>query len=218
MLLGWMPPGFAVIGLLLLIIGIALLAVAKFWPESTRPIVTAISPVDVTPLMEPADSAVDIVGPVTVFARTISWPLQIDETAGTLSEDERRYVIDGLAIVGDSWSAELLAQAFDEEDDDMRLTVVEAIARCSGEAVLPTLERAYASYIIQERYAAIDGASRRGDVELLDRGIRDTDGVVAIAAAYGLMAAKRADLVEAALAGREDARANEIRRILTLLG
>ena len=218
MLLGFEPPGFIVPGILLFIIGVALFSISVFWPESSRPIVTSISPVDVTPLMEPADSATDIIGPVTIFARTITWPLQIDETAGTLSEDERRYVIDGLAIVGDAWSAELLAQAFDEEDDEVRLTVVEAIARCNGDAVLPTLERAYASYIIPERYAAIDGASRRGDVDLLDRGIRDTDGVVAIAAAYGLMAAKRSDLVEAALAGREDARANEIRRVLTLLG
>ena len=52
---------------------------------------------------------------------------------------------------------------------------------------------------------------------LLERALRDTDGTVALAAAYGLHRAKRDDLIDSNLAGRTDARANEIRRVLPIL-
>ncbi len=126
-------------------------------------------------------------------------------------------MIDGLGVVGDAWCAGILAKAFDEEEGELRIAAIEALGQCDGEVVLPTLERAYASYVIAERYAAIDGASRRGDVALLERGLRDTDGTVALAAAYGLHRARRDDLIESNLAGRTDARANEIRRVLPIL-
>jgi len=71
--------------------------------------------------------------------------------------------------------------------------------------------------VIAERYAAIDGASRNANVPLLERALRDTDGTVALAAAYGLHRAKRDDLIESGLEGRTDARAAEIRRILPML-
>ena len=69
------------------------------------------------------------------------------------------------------------ARAFDEEEGDLRVAVDRSrSAQCDGEVVAPTLERAYASYVVDERYAAIDAASRRADVELLERALRDTDG------------------------------------------
>jgi HEAT repeat protein len=159
----------------------------------------------------------EITGPVVAFARTIAWPLEIDPDAGTLNDAERRHVIEGLGIVGDTWSAGILTQAFDQEDGELRVAAIEALAMCDTERVAATLERAYTSYVVAERYAAVDGAVRHGDVALLERAMRDADGSVALAAAYGLHRARRADLVDGALDGRDDARANEIRRVLPIL-
>jgi hypothetical protein len=204
-------------GVILGIIGIALYSVAVFWPHSKKPVVTAVSPVETMPLgPNPAWESTST-GPVAVFSRTITWPALVDPEAGELDDHERRRVLDGLGIVGDAWCAGILAQAFDEEEGDLRVAAIEALGLCDGQIVAPTLERAYASYAIPERYAAVDGASRRGDVALLERAMRDTDGTVGLAAAYGLHRAKRNDLIDANLAGRTDARANEIRRVLPIL-
>ena len=206
----------AVPGVILGALGLLLIGIVAFWDRfrPSKPVVTAVEPVESVPL---AIAPMDATGPVMAFARTITWPAAIDPDAGALDEPERRYVIDGLAVVGDAWSAAILAQAFDEEQGDLRLAVIEALGQCVDGDVAPTLERAYASHVVGERYAAIDGASRRGDVALLERGLRDTDGTVALAAAYGLHRAQRDEMIEDALEGRDDARANEIRRILPML-
>ena len=200
-------------GILFFVIGIGLIAIAQFWPESGKPVVTHVAPVERFPLGAQGEQT----GAVVQVSRTITWPTMVDPDAGELDEGERRVVIDGLGIVGDAWSAEILAKAFDEEEGDLRVAAIESLGHCQGEIVEPTLERAYASYVVAERYAAIDGASRRGEIALLERAMRDTDGTVALAAAYGLHRARRDDLVEGGLAGRDDARANEIRRVLHIL-
>lgn len=216
MLLGFtLPHGeFLVIGLFIGVAGVALITIARFWPE-TKPVVTAVAPVETTSLVP--GTAPQLTGPVVAFARTIAWPSHIDPDAGTLTRDERRVVIDGLATVGDAWCARILADAYVEEDDELRIDVIEALARCESDLVLPVLERAYSSHVVAERYAAIDGASRRADVALLERALRDTDGTVALAAAYGLHRARRDDITDSALASRDDARAAEIRRMMPIL-
>jgi hypothetical protein len=208
---------FLLPGVILGVIGIALYSIAVFWPQSKKPVVTSVSPVETMPLGPKPAWESTATGPVAVFARTVTWPALVDPEAGELDDQERRRVLDGLGIVGDAWCAGILAQAFDEEEGDLRVAAIEALGLCEGEIVAPTLERAYASYAVPERYAAIDGASRRGDVALLERAMRDTDGTVALAAAYGLHRAKRDDVIDASLADRTDARANEIRRVLPIL-
>ncbi|MFN2459075.1 MAG: HEAT repeat domain-containing protein [Candidatus Velthaea sp.] len=163
-----------------------------------------------------AEPVYEATGPVIVVARTVTWPQLIDPDAGALDVAERRGIIEGFALVGDAWCAQILAKAYGDETDELREAVIDALGRCSGD-VVPTLERALRSPRVAERYAAVDAASRRGDIALLERGIRDADTTVALAAAYGLVRAKRGDLVDAALAGRDDARANEVRRILAVL-
>lgn len=204
-------------GVVLGIVGIVLIGVTIFWPHSTKPVVTAVTPVETLHLGTHPAAPESQTGPVAVFSHTISWPALVDAEAGELDAGERRVVIDGLGIVGNAWSADILAKAFDEEEGDLRVAAIEALGQSEGEIVAPTLERAYSSYVVAERYAAIDGASRRADVALLERAIRDTDGTVALAAAYGLHRARRDDLIDANLAGRTDARATEIRRMLPII-
>jgi len=200
--------GILWVGALLLALGVVLLVAARFVPArgaTSLPVLAA----------GPA-AASEVTGPVTKIDRTLTWPGLIDPEAGALAPDERRHIIDGLALVGDAWCADVLATAYGEESEPLRENVIDAIGRCAG-SVVPTLERALRSHRVAERYAAIDAASRRGEVDLLERGLRDTDGTVALAAAYGLVRAGRRDLVDAGLAQREDARANEIRRALPAL-
>jgi hypothetical protein len=217
---------FLGLSLLLFIIGVGLLAIARFWPESKKGVVTAVWPVktrriagspliDVTPAGAGAESG--LADPLAPFARVITWPALIDPGAGALSTDERLRVIEGLGIAGDAWCAGILRQAYEEEDDELRVAAVEALGACEGADVAPILARAYASNAVPERYAAVDGASRRADVALLERALHDSDGTVALAAAYGLHRAKRPDLIERGLAGRTDPRADEIRRVLPIL-
>lgn len=198
----------AVPGLILLLMGLALITLARFWPETHKPVAGTI-----TQELERHE----ITGPVMSSTRTISWPTLIDADAAALTNVERYRIIEGLGIVGDAWCATILTKAFDEETGDLRVAAIEALGLCDAPLVATTLERAYSSYVVAERYAAIEGASRRGDVTLLDRALRDTDGSVALAAAYGLHRANRDELVDDALAGRDDARANEIRRVLPIL-
>jgi HEAT repeat protein len=200
-------------GLILLVIGLVLVTVAGFWPESKRATIATLAPVETLAL----PAATEMTGPVTAFTQPLTWPTLIDPDAGDLADAERAHIIEGLAIVGVAWAAAILARAFDEESDDLRIAAVEALGHCDAEIVGPTLERAYSSYVIAERYAAVDGASRRADIPLLERALRDTDGSVALAAAYGLHRAGQAALIDTNLAEREDARANEIRRVLPIL-
>ncbi len=212
-------------GLLFLVIGVGLIAIAKFWPESSAPVVTAVWPVK-TRRIETAPGEATTAGapgephpsaaPIS-FARTITWPAIVDPDAGQLSQAERLRVIEGLGIAGDTWCASVLRRAFEEEDDELRIAAVEALGTCEGDEVGPTLERAYESHLIAERYAAVDGASRRAHITLLERALHDSDATIALAAAYGLHRAKRNDLVERELTGRNDANATEIRNILPML-
>jgi hypothetical protein len=205
-------------GIILGVVGFVLIGLTIFWPHSSKPVVTARSPVETVALgAQGVSREREMTGPVAVFSRTISWPAMVDPEAGELDDHERRRVIDGLGIVGDAWCATILAKAFDEEEGELRVAAIESLGQSDGEVVAPSLERAYASYVVAERYASVDGASRRGDVALLERALRDTDGTVALAAAYGLHRAKRHDLIDSNLAGRTDARANEIRRVLPIL-
>ncbi|GAC1426761.1 MAG: hypothetical protein NVSMB5_21390 [Candidatus Velthaea sp.] len=203
------PNPALVLGVILLAVGALLFGIARFLPGSAPrdPAVGAA-------LEHVAD--IELTGPVTHHDRIVLWPQAIDASAGPLDADERRRIIEGLAVVGDAWCADILAQAFADESEALREAVIDAIGRCRG-VVEPTLERALKSQRVVERYAAIDAASRRGDVALLERGLKDTDGTVALAAAYGLVRARRSELIERGLAGRKDVRANEIRRILPVL-
>jgi hypothetical protein len=202
---------FLVVGAIIFIVGVLLYVAPAFLPPKR-----SLSPAAMETTAPPAAAAREATGPVSKIARAITWPLLIDENAGALTIDERRSIIDGLALVGDPWCAHVLAAAYGEEGEALRESVIDAIGRCEG-LVIPTLERAFKSHRIGERYAAVDAASRRGDVDLLERGLRDTDGTVALAAAYGLVRAGRRDLVDAGLSGRDDVRAAEIRRALPAL-
>ncbi len=208
----------AFIGVVLGVIGFILIGFTSLWPYPSKPVVTSVSPVETMPLSPTAPAwESQQTGQVAMFSRTISWPVLVDPQAGELDDNERRRVLDGLGIVADAWCAGILAKAFEEEEGDLRVAAIEALGQCDGDVVGPTLERAYSSYVVAERYAAIDGASRRADIPLLERALRDTDATVALAAAYGLHRAKRDDLIESNLSGRDDARANEIRRVLSVL-
>jgi len=203
-----LPGPFVFVGACFIVLGMIFLAVARFLPDG-KPQVAIVG--------GGAESAsVELTGPVTRHERAIDWPKLIEPDSGQLEIDQRRRIIEGLAVVGDAWCAQILAAAYDEESEILRESVIDAIGRCAG-VVEPTLERAFKSHRIVERYAAIDAASRRGHIALLERGLRDTDGTVALAAAYGLVRARRPDLIDAGLAGRDDSRANEIRRILPVL-
>lgn len=205
-------------GIILGVLGILLIGIAYFWPQSTRPVITAVSPVETVHLgANPSPSSWNQTGPVAFMSHSITWPALVDPDAGELDEGERRRVLDGLGIVGDAWCAGILSKAFDEEEGELRVVAIESLGQCEAEIVEPTLERAYSSYVIAERYAAIDGASRRADISLLERALRDTDGTVALAAAYGLHRANRDDLIDSALANRTDPRATEIKRVLQIL-
>ena len=216
---------FLVFGILFLVIGLALITIARFWPADgiwpftllRKPVVTSVWPIQTSHLDTPAPGESPATIPYLIAARTVTWPALVDPDAGELDEPERRRVLDGLGIVGDTWCAGILAKAFDEEDDELRVAAVESLGRCEGDIVTPTLERAYSSHVIAERYAAIDGASRRAEVPLLERALRDSDGTVALAAAYGLHRARRDDLIESGLNGRTDPRAEEIRQVLPML-
>jgi len=205
-------------GIILVVLGVLLVGIAHFWPQSSKPVITAVSPVETVHLGATAPhSSWNQTGPLAFMSHSITWPALVDPDAGELDEGERRRVLDGLGIVGDSWCAGILSKAFDEEEGELRVAAIESLGQCDAEIVEPTLERAYSSYVIGERYAAIDGASRRADIGLLERALRDNDGTVALAAAYGLHRAKRDDLIDSALSHRTDPRATEIRRVLQIL-
>ncbi len=191
-------------GALLIVVGAALLLVSRPRSSGAAP---SVSRTIVVP---------QLTGPVMRHERTIAWTQRIDPDAGPFDVDERRRIIEALAVVGEPWCAEILAAAYGEEVEALKESVIDAIGRCRGE-IVPTLVRALSSHRVVERYAAVDAASKRGAIEVLERGIRDVDGTVALAAAYGFARAGRRDLIDMALAGRDDLRANEIRRVLPVL-
>jgi hypothetical protein len=214
-----LPHGeFLIFGVFFFIVGAGLIAISRFLPDTSKPIVTSVSPIETLQLGEP-DAAWE---PQTashpeIVAHAITWPALVDPAAGVLDDAERRRVIDGLGIVGDAWCATVLAKAFEEESGDLRVAAIESLGHCTADVVAPTLQSAYASDVVAERYAAVDGASRRGDVNLLERALHDADTTVALAAAYGLQRANRNDVIENNLVARIDEGANEIRRVLELL-
>jgi hypothetical protein len=207
---GFQPSEFILPGILLGILGIALLGIAQLLPRS-QSVTTASKPLETTSLPAIPEST------VTNFVREITWPTLIDENATNLDDAERATLIEALALVASRWSSGVLTAAFEQETGDLRIAVIEALAATDSATAAPTLERAYASYAVAERYAAIESASRHANVPLLERALRDTDGSIALAAAYGLHRAGRNDLVEDHLNTHTDARANEIRRILPML-
>ena len=214
-----LPHGeFLIFGVFFFIVGAGLIAISRFLPDTSKSIVTAVSPVETLQLGEP-DAAWEpqTAQPREIVAQAITWPALVDPAAGVLDDGERRRVIDGLGIVGDAWCASILAKAFDEEDGDLRVAALESLGHCTADVVAPALQRAYGSDVVAERYAAIDGASRRADVKLLERALHDADTTVALAAAYGLQRANRKDVIENNLVARIDDGANEIRRVLDLL-
>ncbi|HEY6235876.1 MAG TPA: HEAT repeat domain-containing protein [Candidatus Elarobacter sp.] len=215
-----LPHGeFLVFGIFFFIVGTGLIAIARFLPQSREPIVTAVSPVETMALGEPDATWEPQTPPVPeLVAHAITWPALVDPAAGALDDSERRRVIDGLGIVGDPWCADILVKAFEEEDGELRVAALESLGHCTADLVAPALQRAYASDVVAERYAAVDGASRRADVKLLERALHDADTTVALAAAYGLQRANRKDVIENNLVARIDDGANEIRRVLELLG
>ena len=215
-----LPHGeFLVFGIFFFIVGTGLIAIARFLPQSREPIVTAVSPVETMALGEPDATWEPQTPPVPeLVAHAITWPALVDPAAGALDDGERRRVIDGLGIVGDPWCADILVKAFEEEHGELRVAALESLGHCTADLVAPALQRAYASDVVAERYAAVDGASRRADVKLLERALHDADTTVALAAAYGLQRANRKDVIENNLVARIDDGANEIRRVLELLG
>lgn len=214
-----LPHGeFLVFGIVFFIVGAGLIAIARFMPETSKPIVTATAPVEVMQLGEPDATWEPAPAQAReIVAQTITWPALLDPAAGVLDPAERRRVIDGLGIVGDAWCASILFKAFDEEEGELRVAALESLGHCTAEIAASTLRQAYASEIVAERYAAVDGASRGADLGLLERGLHDADVTVALAAGYGLQRAGRSDIIENNLVARRDDGANEIRRVLELL-
>ena len=219
-----LPHGeFLVFGIFFFIVGTGLIAIAKFFPQTEKPIVTAVSPIETLRLgepeatWEPQTAAAAQTEPSELVAPAITWPALVDPAAGVLDDAERRRVIDGLGIVGDAWCASILAKAVDEEEGDLRVAALESLGHCTADVVAPALQRAYVSDVVAERYAAVDGASRQAELKLLERALHDADTTVALAAAYGLQRAKRKDVIENNLVARIDEPANEIRRVLELL-
>ncbi len=215
---------FIVPGIFFFIVGTGLLAIARFFPDTSKPIVTAVTPIETMQLGE-SEAAWETQTPPApappespvIVAHVIAWPAMVDPAAGALDDAERRRVIDGLGIVGDAWCAKILAAAVEEEDGELRVAALESLGQCNADIVAPALQRAYASDVVAERYAAVDGASRRGDLKLLERALHDADTTVALASAYGLERANRKDIIENNLVARIDDGANEIRRVLELL-
>lgn len=216
-----LPHGeFLVFGIFFFIVGTGLVALARFFPDTSKPIVTSVSPIETLQLDEPeaAWEPQTAAGPApAIAAHAITWPALVDPAAGVLDDAERRRVIDGLGVVGDAWCASILIKAFEEEEGELRVAAIESLGHCTTDTVAPALQRAYASDVVADRYAAVDGASRRADVKLLERALHDADTTVALAAAYGLQRANRKDVIENNLVARIDEPANEIRRVLELL-
>ena len=120
-----LPHGeFLVFGIFFFIVGTGLVALARFFPDTSKPIVTAVSPIETLQLNEPEaawEPQTEAAPAPELVAHAITWPALVDPAAGVLDDAERRRVIDGLGVVGDAWCATILTKAFEEEEGDLRV-------------------------------------------------------------------------------------------------
>jgi len=196
------------------VIGIILIAVARFWPRSAVE-VKSQSRAGVTSL----SGATEIGGAkLTRHPNDRAWIAHVDpDLPGTLDLDERRRLIEGLGLVGEPWCASALALAYREEGDSLRDVIVAAIGQCAGE-VEPTLATARRSKRPSERLLALEGYAKRGDHATLAAALADPDIPVALVAALALVRAHESARVDLYFRGLADSeRAQTMRDVLAVL-
>ena len=196
------------------VIGIILIAVARFWPRSAVE-VQSQSRAGVTTL----SGATELGGAkLTRHPNDRAWIAHVDpDLPGTLDLDERRRLIEGLAMVGEPWCASALALAYREEGDTLRDVIVAAIGQCSGD-VEPTLATALRSKRPSERLLALEGYAKLGDIPTLEGALADPDVSVALVAALSLVRAKESPRVEGYIGDLPDGeRAQTMRDVLAVL-
>jgi hypothetical protein len=196
------------------IVGVVLIAVARFWPRAPVPIQSqSQSRAGVTSLSREAE----LTGPAVVHV-PYTWIHLVDaDLPLELDPLERRRLAEGLGVVGEPWCADALALAYQEEDDEMRDVIVGAIGTCTG-SVDPTLALALRSDRSSQRLLALEAFARRHNVEMLDAGLADREESVALVAAVELVRAGEAARVEAYFADLTDAvRAQSMRGVLATL-
>lgn len=195
------------------VLGVVLIAVARFWPRPAVPI-ESHSHAGVTSLR----GAADLTGPAVVHV-PYTWIHLVDvDLPPKLDPLERCRLAEGLGFVGEPWCADALALAYQEEDDDLRDVIVGAIGTCAG-SVDPTLSLAMRSPQASQRLLALEAFARRHNVEMLDAGLADREEPVALVAAVELVRAGETLRVDAYLADCSDsARVRSMRSVLALLG
>jgi len=196
------------------VIGIILIAVARFWPRSAVE-VKSQSRAGVTSL----SGATELGGAkLTRHPNDRAWIAHVDpDLPGTLDLDERRRLVEGLALVGEPWCATALALAYREEGDTLRDVIVAAIGQCAGE-VEPTLAAALRSERPSERLLSLEGYAKRGDLATLEEGLADPDVSVALVAALSLIRANESARVDRYVGELTDAeRAQTMRDVLAVL-
>ncbi len=199
--------------LIFAVLGIVLIAVARFWPRTAVPIQSQ-SRAGVTSL----SGAAELTGPATVHV-PFTWIHLVDaDLPPKLDLNERRRLAEGLGFVGEPWCADALALAYQEEFDDMREVIVGAIGTCAG-TVDPTLSLAMRSPKAGQRLLALEAFARRHNMEMLDAGLGDDEESVALVAAVELARAGEMVRVDAYLADcTVPARVQSMRAVLALLG
>ena len=196
------------------VIGIILIAVARFWPRSAVE-VKSQSRAGVTSL----SGATELGGAkLTRHPNDRAWIAHVDpDLPGTLDLDERRRLVEGLALVGEPWCATALALAYREEGDTLRDVIVAAIGQCAGE-VEPTLATALRSKRPSERLLALEGYAKRGDLATLEGALVDPDVSVALVAALSLVRANESARVDRYVGELTDGdRAQTMRDVLAVL-
>lgn len=196
------------------VIGIILIAVARFWPRSAVE-VKSQSRAGVTSL----SGATELGGAkLTRHPNDRAWIAHVDpDLPGTLDLDERRRLVEGLALVGEPWCATALALAYREEGDTLRDVIVAAIGQCAGE-VEPTLAAALRSKRPSERLLSLEGYAKLGDLATLEEGLADPDVSVALVAALSLIRANESARVDRYVGELTDAeRAQTMRDVLAVL-
>jgi hypothetical protein len=195
------------------VLGVVLIAVARFWPRPPGPIQSQ-SRAGVTSL----SGAAELTGPVVVHV-PYTWIHLVDtDLPPKLDLMERRRLAEGLGFVGEPWCADALALAYQEEDNDLRDVIVGAIGTCAG-TVDPTLSLAMRSNQASQRLLALEAFARRHNVDMLDAGLADREESVALVAALELVRAGETVRVDAYLADCTDpARVQSMRAVLALLG
>jgi len=113
------------------VLGVVLIAVARFWPRPAVPI-ESHSHAGVTSL----SGAADLSGPAVVHV-PYTWIRLVDvDLPPKLDSLERCRLAEGLGFVGEPWCADALALAYQEEDDELRDVIVGAIGTCAGSVAL----------------------------------------------------------------------------------